>query len=326
MSEPIVHPLVPDDRRWIPALGMLSALVGVLALPFPKFILSAIVVGHIAHAVAKSSNRALWSEVMAIAGFSLGYFAFALSLIPTVSYRLSYYREAADSAILESTILDRQKALVGKRNMTCIDLKPFSTASFTDSIASPKLIFANNLAAFPTGQRVFCDVKFDVQGLVQLMGQSLVRLDKKFPRAAAGIPIGKRFDQLHLLHGALWLSSRGDPIAKLVLHYEDGAKREIPIVAGRHVDDWWGFLSEENLEKGTQIAWFGTNQTLSQRFPEKRLRVYKSTFGNPRPEAYVLSLDYVSLAGNAAPFMIGLTIESKEAIAMALDEIRLENP
>src|SRR5206468_2370630 len=95
----------------------------------------------------------------------------------------------------------------------------------------------------------------------------------------------------------------------LVLHYSDGAETEIKIRFTEHVLGWWGRIShpDKTTDRHTSLAWTGSNPVASGR--GFRLCIYKTTFENPRPTVPIESIDYVSAMGNAAPFMIALTLE-----------------
>jgi hypothetical protein len=55
------------------------------------------------------------------------------------------------------------------------------------------------------------------------------------------------------------------------------------------------------------MAWTGDN--LSVRAQNGSLRLYRTTWLNPRPQAPVASVDYVSSQSKSAPFMAALTVE-----------------
>ena len=48
--------------------------------------------------------------------------------------------------------------------------------------------------------------------------------------------------------------------------------------------------------------------------PELSVRIYKSTFANPQPDVEISSVDYVSTLKQAAPFLVGLTLEESARI------------
>ena len=204
-------------------------------------------------------------------------------------------------------------------NATTIDLRPHINAALADSPASPAGDFGDNLADLPSGVKVFGGVPFDVEGIIQLQSPLMTQLfQKQYPVRADDIRINRRCAKIHLFHGANFLLPRdfGSTVAKLILHYTDGSTREINIVAGQHVFDWWGPLfttgvNPESLKTapGTERAWTGSNPYVRKFQPDESLILYKSTFNNPQPDLTVASLDYVSTMTEVAPFLVGLTVE-----------------
>ena len=68
--------------------------------------------------------------------------------------------------------------------------------------------------------------------------------------------------------------------------------------------------SEIKPAPDTELAWIGTNPWVQKWIPQFKLRLYRTTFLNPRPTETISSFDYVSnQAGNAAPFLVAVTVE-----------------
>ncbi|HTL55397.1 MAG TPA: hypothetical protein VL361_06935 [Candidatus Limnocylindrales bacterium] len=228
---------------------------------------------------------------------------------------------------VERTVKKRQ-AQVDTPDAKPVSLLAHLTATLADDGGIPSNIMpnqdskgANNLAELPEGLGTFGGVLFIVQGKIQLMGKGFLQSERVFPSRAKGIRLGQTCKRLHLLHGASFVSS-GPPkpretIAALVLHYADGSSKQIDIISGEHVLDWWGPLMSTGINPldrltsapGTELAWTGTNPLLARLRPGWSLRLYKSTFDNPQPQLSLTSIDYVSKLTEAAPFLVGLTIE-----------------
>ena len=141
-----------------------------------------------------------------------------------------------------------------------------------------------------------------------------------FPHKVEGIAIGRRFQKLHVLHAAhkYWgmtpemvRDSQGNPlpIGAYILRYADGAQHEIEIQYGRDLRHWWwgGRGDSEAEAERAKVVWVGTNAT-SRRYDAK-IRLFLSTFENPRPEVEVVSVDFVSRKTPFAPFMVAMTVE-----------------
>ncbi len=204
-------------------------------------------------------------------------------------------------------------------NATTIHLKPWLNATLADSLDGPAITNRNNLSELPRGIHIFGGVPFDIEGRLQLMGRKLLDTTTVFPVRARNIEIARKCNRIHLLHGASGITPEmtGTNIARLVVHYADGSQTGIPIVAGGHVLDWWGPIYKTTVGKkardlsapGSELAWAGGNPCLKEQESESSLRLYKSTFDNPRPGVEIASIDYASAVTDAAPFLVGLTVE-----------------
>jgi hypothetical protein len=121
-----------------------------------------------------------------------------------------------------------------------------------------------------------------------------------------------------LLHGAACISFNdyGKTVAKLVLRYSDGSKKELKIDAGKQVIDWWAPLFQTGVspislktDPGTEIGWSGSNGMIRREEPDESIVLCKTTFENPKPDVELASIDYVSMNTMSVPLMLGLTVE-----------------
>jgi hypothetical protein len=237
-----------------------------------------------------------------------------------------------------------------------IDIKPYINAKLTEAPMCPKGNNANNLAELPMGTNNYAGVPFDVEGSIQLMGDWLHHYGKKFPYEVDSIPIHRNCSKIHLLHGcgsvkpdqygikvsdinaaavgamlsgadsvntekldayvASIKTGTNVAVANIVIHYEDGSTREVGMVVGEQVFDWWWPTFVTGLPKimrtpapGTELAWVGSNPYMRQWMPDASLCLFRTTFENPQPGVAISSLDYVSTKTIACPFMVGLTVE-----------------
>jgi hypothetical protein len=226
------------------------------------------------------------------------------------------------------------KETVGEKT---IPLQPFATALLTQPVCwFGKTNFAT-LADLPRGLHTFAGVPFAISDRVQLMGNGYKELGAAFPSAIKGIPIKQKCSRLYILHGASFVRTKvpsvpdeqgfmpvlpayettNVPVARLVLHYADRRQAEIEIFSTQHLLDVWGPICTSEVpvrercpsSPQTELAW------ASSRLPEEKsemlnsVRLYKSRFENPRPNADILTIDYISTRTEAAPFLLGLTIE-----------------
>jgi hypothetical protein len=170
----------------------------------------------------------------------------------------------------------------------------------------------NNLAQLPAGHRIFDGVRFNVAGIINLAcGNDVTRINDYYPYpiSVEGIPVNRLCHQLHLLHGTAGGADDQTLVAKLVLHYADGTTADLDIIYGQQVYGWW-FKEGDNppLAGNTKIAWIGENPT-SKRLGY-RIRVFKTSFINPKPDVRIETVDYVSaLVSTSSPFLVALTME-----------------
>ncbi len=156
----------------------------------------------------------------------------------------------------------------------------------------------------PKGLQVLGGVPFDVGGMIRLFGTIPPPHGTTYRDEVIDIPVGRRFEQLHLLHGTGWTGEEGLLIASIVLHYSDGDAAVLPIIYGEHVRDWWKrgrFLPDEVSDPNSGIAW-------ETRFEGMGLRFYRSSFVNPEPEKEVVSLDLISEWSEITPAILSITV------------------
>jgi RNA polymerase sigma factor (sigma-70 family) len=203
-------------------------------------------------------------------------------------------------------------------NAITIDLTPYANAKLTEGPLGEQGNDENNLAGVPTGVHIFGGVPFDVHGAIYLMGGWLANYGKTYPKAVENIRIQQHCSKLHLFHGGsyIFFGMYGNTVARLILRYEDGSKREIKLVAGEQVLDFWAPLfstgvSPVNLKTapGTEAAWTGTNPAIKQMQPDESLVFFRTTFENPQPALTLTTIDYVSGNTMSVPILLGLTVE-----------------
>lgn len=163
-----------------------------------------------------------------------------------------------------------------------------------------------DLSQLPRGVQEFGGVKFDVRGIVQLASRAQAYLVEKYPKRVDGIHVKRMCRHLQFLHAAGWSSPEGTSIGQYVIHYSDGQHRVIPIIYSYDVLDWWAVPSEP-IATGLTPVWVGANPAVRQ--ANLKLRLYKTSWTNPRPEVTIESIDFISAMADAAPFLIALTVE-----------------
>ncbi|MBI4658431.1 MAG: hypothetical protein HY735_06230 [Verrucomicrobia bacterium] len=187
-----------------------------------------------------------------------------------------------------------------------IDLSPYYNASPNDSWHSggtPN----NDLKSLPQGIHEFAGTKFDVRGIVQLSGKDAEQqLSVRFPKEVKDIKIGQSCGQIHFLQATGWQARDGTKVGAFIVHYQDGQAEEVPIVYGTHVRDWWTQPGTPTVT-ASEVAWKGANAASSG--SGVSLQLYKTTWKNPRPDAQIASLDYVSAMSSSAPFLIAVAVD-----------------
>jgi hypothetical protein len=189
-----------------------------------------------------------------------------------------------------------------------VDLTHYVNATLAESVHSNKREKGNNLAELPMGKQTLAGVSFDVEGIVQLMGHSMIKYQKEYPPDINNIEVNQFCHHLYVLHGASSVTQRDIKVATLVLNYADGSQHEFDMISGQQVFDYWGIPGNQPLAPGTELAWTGHNPFIKKWRPQMSLRLFCTTFDNPRPDAKVASVSYKSGMSDAAPFLLGLTV------------------
>ena len=166
----------------------------------------------------------------------------------------------------------------------------------------------NDLKGLPQGFTEVGGVKYDIRGVIQLTGKGAQdALSVDFPKEATDIPIEQQADQLHFLHACGWKESEGTPIATYIVNYANGESVEIPVEYGIHLRDWWTQTSHAEVPNG-DIAWIGSNGASAQQ--NQAIQLYHLAWNNPKPQAQVSSVDFISHDSESAPFLVAITADS----------------
>ena len=184
-----------------------------------------------------------------------------------------------------------------------MDLRPYATTSFVDDEepANKKGGWTDQgrgmgLCDFPAGKRLFGGIPFDIIDPKENESRSCILLASKwrpyFPMAVRGIKMGRRADVLHFLVTAACCRPYGVEAARFVVHYEDGTKTVIPLVAGVHIGEWWRptYLSE------ARTVWEGL-------VPRIR-NVFLYSWKNPHPKKVIKTIDFLSVWDGKSDFRI----------------------
>lgn len=209
---------------------------------------------------------------------------------------------------VSSTVVDPRDAISG--NAFYLDLQPVANQKLTDVVGNN----GHTLAALPQKRREFGGVPFQIgPGYIRLQGKNRPEL----PGAANDIRVGCKFDKLHILHATEYGAfgdkthpfhvPEGTEIGRYRVRYSDETEQLIPIVYGEDVRDSWNWDRSRRVTRG-KVVWTGKSAGATKE--GVTLRLYLTSWTNPRPEAEVTSIDFVSACDTAAsPFCVALTTE-----------------
>jgi len=179
-----------------------------------------------------------------------------------------------------------------------------------------------NDAAGIAHRQILDGLPFHVDGRIVVFGQSQVNWDNRGkPKLAEGsnggypdklgIPVARKFEELHLIHATYWPDVEGETIALIRLNYTDGTKAELPILYGGHVRDCQRIRTEESetmSDPGTKIIWRGPGVASFK----STQRAFKSLLANPNPEKEVKTMDVISTRHRAAYQLLAATVASAD--------------
>jgi hypothetical protein len=160
----------------------------------------------------------------------------------------------------------------------------------------------NNLDALAAGEHRLLGIPFQIgEGVLQLGSEVLP--DK--PEKISGIKAGKKITSLYVLHATAYSVNEEEvTIGRYTLHYEDGTTQTIPVVNGKDVCGWWKRPGAPEPSRG-KVAWEGTNEYVNG--IGATIRLFLSTWKNPRPGTAVVRIDYASTMTKCAPFCVAIT-------------------
>ncbi len=162
------------------------------------------------------------------------------------------------------------------------------------------------------GRCVFDGVPFQVSGTVRLYGQTQAERGDKRPVSAKGLRIGRTFDDLYVIHYAMWPDADGQTIGYLCLNYDDGTESILPIRYGVHLRDWYNLPSYEKeavKDPHTTVCW--RRPPAEYKAP---IRLFKSRLANPSPQKVVKTMDIVSARSLAGYNVIAATVADRDAV------------
>ncbi|HAB18995.1 MAG TPA: hypothetical protein DCE44_21470, partial [Verrucomicrobiales bacterium] len=183
-----------------------------------------------------------------------------------------------------------------------IDLSAHYTASLAEGPIGAHSEGTKSVACLPFGLTWIEGIHFDIRGLVQLRGNSLV---KRLPLDEAGIRVRQSCRRLRFLHGTAGVVPVGTTVSRLKIQRLSGEIFEIPLRYGMDVADW----GSESTELAEAKAVIGPEVNGAATDYRNRPRLHLTTWLNPNPDDPVETLDFQSSASGSAPFLVAVTAE-----------------
>lgn len=193
-----------------------------------------------------------------------------------------------------------------------IDLQPLANQVLKEDFS--EVTNGNNLAGLPGGDQVLLGVPFRIGPRMIALGSPS---KPERPTRVEGIDVNMQCAKLHLLQATEF--GEGDPgsdhyvpegtkIGYYVVHYEDKSQETIPVVYGEDVRDWWFNPLSKSPTRG-KVAWKGANAFSTEL--QSQIRLYLTSWQNPKPTVRVTRIDFVSTESPAAPFCVAISAEAK---------------
>ncbi len=186
----------------------------------------------------------------------------------------------------------------------CIDLSAHYTSSL-DEEWHGRRFSGQDLSPLPRHEQMLGEIAFDLRGIIQLSGRTLDDIAPGYPDRVTGIQVGRLTGHLHFLHALGWgeFAHTETHVADYVIHYADGSNATINLINGVHVFEWGNPNGKSITHPGVSVAWHGVNPRGNHN------GLYRFKWENPKPEVPIQSIDFVSAGTNAAPFLVGISVE-----------------
>jgi hypothetical protein len=188
-----------------------------------------------------------------------------------------------------------------------LDLQPKANQKLKDDFHGTQFP-GNNLASVPQGVQTLEEVKFNIgEKLIQLTSTQDTVAD--MPEKVEGLKVDAKLARLHILHATAWGTDDGTLIGEYTVNWDDGTSVTVPIEYGKDVLDWWCHADSGEPTRG-KVAWKGEND--GAKTLNATIRLYLTTWENPKPDLKIKSIDYSSTKQTqAAPFCVAITGEKK---------------
>jgi hypothetical protein len=170
----------------------------------------------------------------------------------------------------------------------------------------------SHLADLLQGEQKLAGIPYKIGPGCVCLGSTL----KTTKPATVEIPVKQKAAKLFILHATQYGGAPepnpshikdGTLIGEYLIRYSDGSGEGIPIIYGDDVRDWWNWDKSKETKRG-KLVWTGTNP--AAKMYENDVRLYESSWTNPKADLEVESILYVSKMDTpGAPFCVALTVQ-----------------
>ncbi len=116
-----------------------------------------------------------------------------------------------------------------------------------------------------------------------------------------------KFRKLHLLHSLDGVAAEETVVGHIRLFYRDGQIAQLSVRYGEQVRNYRFSRFERLRDRASVMAWTGSNP--ETRAAGQGLRLYVTTFLNPRPGVVVDRIEYAAAARGITPLLAAVTLE-----------------
>jgi protocatechuate 3,4-dioxygenase beta subunit len=190
-----------------------------------------------------------------------------------------------------------------------LDLKPFVGPSPFESIQADWLL--------PRGRQVLDGTPFQIDGVILLYASNSAQRTRPGRTNVTDIPVGQRFERLHLLAGSHSSASDGTLMATIRLRYVDGSDAALEVHYGDQVRNWFGPWHKADRplnDPNAREVWRA--QCSPAATTDDYIRLFHVALTNPVPEKVVKSLSLESARKPAGLMVAGISVGPADAAPM----------
>ena len=194
----------------------------------------------------------------------------------------------------------------GKKLPFALDLNTYYTYRYVTATTT------NSTFKDIAGLQTIDGLPFDIEGKIVLSGRANVEWSQNdpdaYPEQIAGIKIGRKFEELHLIQTAEWHEYHGCVIGEVRLNYADGTSHTFAI--GYDVHTMANrLLSEEKevlTDPGSKLIWRGHGPYKGD------ARLTETVLANPEPGKKVATMDVISTHSRASYVLLAATVADRD--------------